>query len=369
MVSSSLRQGTITATRGFPSAAIGSYVYHASRMFLRFRRAHAYALGAALLVAGFWTGAGLSDNYLMQYGLFTASRGELALKLHLLVFILPATVLAAAAAQELWPGARRPRVVRPSRSGAGSPLAADRGARPSGAGPDRGDPARRAPEHADHRRRARLSVPGEAPGLGAALRGLPTSGGSRVLQQPVHREQRALVRDVLRWPPGGAGPGDAGGADGVDGPTVRRVHPVPGDGHRAADLRGARGRSDRRPSRALALLPLCVGDAALPADFHAISHPVRLCGAANRGRAQRTGLVGPGRGGAFRGGPHAAAERGAALATLRGPPRLPHTPRADPAGLGTAPPRRSYRRRRGGDISCHQSRADRQHLQDRLPRL
>jgi hypothetical protein len=69
-------------------------------MFLRFRRAHACALGAALLVAGFWTGAGLSDNYLTQYGLFVASRGEVALKLHLLMFILPATVLAAAAAAE-----------------------------------------------------------------------------------------------------------------------------------------------------------------------------------------------------------------------------------------------------------------------------
>ena len=100
MAASSLRRGTITATRGFPSAAIGSYLYHASHMFLRFRRAHAYALGAAFLVAGFWTGAGLSDNYLTQYGFFGASRGELALKLHLLVFILPATVLAAAALAE-----------------------------------------------------------------------------------------------------------------------------------------------------------------------------------------------------------------------------------------------------------------------------
>lgn len=69
-------------------------------MFLRFRRAHGYALGAAFLVAAFWTGAGWSDGYLMQYGSFIASRGELALKLHLLVFILPATVLAAAAAAE-----------------------------------------------------------------------------------------------------------------------------------------------------------------------------------------------------------------------------------------------------------------------------
>jgi len=69
-------------------------------MSLRFRRVHAYALGAAFLVFGFWAGAGLSDNYLMQYGSFVASRGELALKLHLLVFILPATVLAAAAAAE-----------------------------------------------------------------------------------------------------------------------------------------------------------------------------------------------------------------------------------------------------------------------------
>jgi Dolichyl-phosphate-mannose-protein mannosyltransferase len=75
-------------------------------MLLRFRRAHAYALGTAFLVAGFWTGAEWSDNYLTQYGSFIASRGELALKFHLLVFILPATVLAAAAAAE------SPRLVR-----------------------------------------------------------------------------------------------------------------------------------------------------------------------------------------------------------------------------------------------------------------
>jgi hypothetical protein len=66
----------------------------------RFRRTGAYALGAAFLVAGFWANAEWSDRYLAQYGSFIASRGELALKLYLLTFILPATILAAAAAAE-----------------------------------------------------------------------------------------------------------------------------------------------------------------------------------------------------------------------------------------------------------------------------
>jgi hypothetical protein len=53
--------------------------------------------GAALLFAAFWVAAEWSDNYLMRYGSFIPSRGDVSAKLNLLVFVLPATILAARA--------------------------------------------------------------------------------------------------------------------------------------------------------------------------------------------------------------------------------------------------------------------------------
>jgi dolichyl-phosphate-mannose-protein mannosyltransferase len=57
----------------------------------------ACAAGAALLLAAFWVAADWSDRYLMHYGSFTPSRGDVTAKLNLLLFVLPATLLAARA--------------------------------------------------------------------------------------------------------------------------------------------------------------------------------------------------------------------------------------------------------------------------------
>jgi 4-amino-4-deoxy-L-arabinose transferase-like glycosyltransferase len=54
----------------------------------------AYAAGATLLLAAFWVAADWSDRYLMHYGSFTPSRGDVTAKLNLLLFVLPATLLA-----------------------------------------------------------------------------------------------------------------------------------------------------------------------------------------------------------------------------------------------------------------------------------
>jgi hypothetical protein len=58
-------------------------------------------LGAAFLYASFIVGATWSDGYLSRYGTFLLSRGDLALRLHLLLFILPATLLVSAAAAHI----------------------------------------------------------------------------------------------------------------------------------------------------------------------------------------------------------------------------------------------------------------------------
>jgi len=72
-------------------------------MKLRIGRALPYLLGAVFLYASFIVGATWSDAYVSRYGNFLLSRGELALKLHLLLFILPATLLVSAAAAEVLP--------------------------------------------------------------------------------------------------------------------------------------------------------------------------------------------------------------------------------------------------------------------------
>jgi Dolichyl-phosphate-mannose-protein mannosyltransferase len=59
--------------------------------------------GAALCFSAFRVGAAWSDGYLMRYGSFAPSRGELAFKLHLLLFILPALLLMAVALADLLP--------------------------------------------------------------------------------------------------------------------------------------------------------------------------------------------------------------------------------------------------------------------------
>lgn len=73
----------------------------------RFARTLSYLLGAAFLYASFLVGASWSEAYLARYGSFLLSRGELALKLHLLLFILPATILLSLALAE----ARRERLL------------------------------------------------------------------------------------------------------------------------------------------------------------------------------------------------------------------------------------------------------------------
>jgi hypothetical protein len=73
-------------------------------MNLRFGRTLACLLGAGFLYASFIVGATWSDAYMSGYGNFLLSRGELALKLHLLLFILPATLIVSAAGAEVLPG-------------------------------------------------------------------------------------------------------------------------------------------------------------------------------------------------------------------------------------------------------------------------
>jgi Dolichyl-phosphate-mannose-protein mannosyltransferase len=69
----------------------------------RLARALLYLLGAGFLYASFFIATTWGDFYLMHYGRFLLSRGELAFKLHLLLFVLPATVLVALALAELVP--------------------------------------------------------------------------------------------------------------------------------------------------------------------------------------------------------------------------------------------------------------------------
>jgi hypothetical protein len=64
-------------------------------------RALGWTLGAIGFYLAFRAGGEWSDAYLMHYGSFLPSRGELAFRLHLLLFILPATVLVAAAVAEV----------------------------------------------------------------------------------------------------------------------------------------------------------------------------------------------------------------------------------------------------------------------------
>lgn len=59
--------------------------------------------GSAVLYMAFLSGGQWSDSYLIRYGTFLPSRGDLGLKLHLLVFILPASALLALAIAEWMP--------------------------------------------------------------------------------------------------------------------------------------------------------------------------------------------------------------------------------------------------------------------------
>lgn len=57
----------------------------------------AYAVGAALLLYAFGVGSEWSGNYAVQYGHFALSRGDLALRLNLILLALPASALLALA--------------------------------------------------------------------------------------------------------------------------------------------------------------------------------------------------------------------------------------------------------------------------------
>ena len=79
------------------------------RLALRPMRPFWCLAGAGFLFAAFFISAPGSDFYVMQYGTFLLSRGELAFKLYLLLFILPATVLVALALGcAIWPPDRSP---------------------------------------------------------------------------------------------------------------------------------------------------------------------------------------------------------------------------------------------------------------------
>ena len=70
-----------------------------------FKRGFLYLFGACLLYTSFLVAAPWSEGYLTRYGNFLLSRGELALKLHLLLFILPAAIVLSLALAE-WQPAR-----------------------------------------------------------------------------------------------------------------------------------------------------------------------------------------------------------------------------------------------------------------------
>lgn len=76
-------------------------------MNLRLARGPACLLGAAFCFSAFFVWSEWSNGYLQSYRTFAPSHGELALRLHLLLFVLPATALAATALAELQPVPRR----------------------------------------------------------------------------------------------------------------------------------------------------------------------------------------------------------------------------------------------------------------------
>src|SRR5262245_8570604 len=57
--------------------------------------AFARVVGMVFLFAAFWVNAEWSSNYIMRYGSMIPSQGDVSMKLNLLLFILPATVLGA----------------------------------------------------------------------------------------------------------------------------------------------------------------------------------------------------------------------------------------------------------------------------------
>src|SRR5262245_35719021 len=99
-VASSLRHGMITAIRRFSARSIRQQIYHSYRMNPRAGRLAAYLCAAGFLYASFLVGTAWSDAYVSQYGNFLLSRGELAFKLNLLLFILPAILFLSAAIAE-----------------------------------------------------------------------------------------------------------------------------------------------------------------------------------------------------------------------------------------------------------------------------
>jgi hypothetical protein len=76
-------------------------------MSLPFARGLACLLGAVFCFASFFVWGEWSNGYLERYGSFVPSFGELALRLHLLLFVLPGTLLLAVGAADLSPAPRR----------------------------------------------------------------------------------------------------------------------------------------------------------------------------------------------------------------------------------------------------------------------
>jgi len=66
----------------------------------RLRRGGAYLLGAVLCFSALFVTSDWSDGYLTNYGTLLLSPGELAFKLYLLLFVLPGTLLLAAASAQ-----------------------------------------------------------------------------------------------------------------------------------------------------------------------------------------------------------------------------------------------------------------------------
>jgi dolichyl-phosphate-mannose-protein mannosyltransferase len=93
----------MTAIRRFSARSIRQQIYHIYGMNLRAGRMAAYLCAAGFLYASFIVGTAWSDAYVSQYGNFLLSRGELAFKLNLVLFILPAILFASAALAEIRP--------------------------------------------------------------------------------------------------------------------------------------------------------------------------------------------------------------------------------------------------------------------------
>ena len=91
---------TVVGAKTDPRSGRGREVVVAGRI-PQLRRAGAYLLGSILCFSALFAASDWSDGYLTNYGTLVLSQGELAFKLNLLLYVLPATLLLAAATAQV----------------------------------------------------------------------------------------------------------------------------------------------------------------------------------------------------------------------------------------------------------------------------